>query len=122
MKKLLPIFLLSALVSFAQAAADLPKTTVFVGAKSVVFSVTINAGAAVPLTYVWRKDGTPLTAASLPTLTLTNILFSQAGSYDVVVSNADGSTTSNKAPLDVVAAPIKNPPVNAVLGAPVVTP
>lgn len=115
MKKFV-LLLLSAVACFAQAAADLPETVVPVGTKSVVLTVTINPGATLPLTYVWQLDGAPvLGAASSPTYTILNVPYSKAGVYTCIVSNVDGQTVSNKAPLKVIAAAPKNPPVGAVL-------
>ena len=69
---------------------------------TAVFDVT-TVGTA-PLSYQWRKNGAPLTAATAASLTLTNVRCTDAGGYDVVVSNALGTVTSAVAVLTV------NPP------------
>jgi hypothetical protein len=46
--------------------------------------------------YQWRKDASPIAGATAPTLALTNVQPSQAGSYSVVLSNAAGITTSTE--------------------------
>ena len=52
------------------------------------------------LTYVWRKDGTPLAVQpGGPTLTLNAVTTADEGAYDVVISNATTSLTSNAATL-----------------------
>ena len=60
------------------------------------------------LSYQWRKDANPLSDTSnisgstTPTLTLSNLLAANAGSYDVIVANARGSATSGVATVAVV--------------------
>ena len=62
-----------------------------------------------PLNYQWLFNGTNLTDAgnifgsATNTLIVTNALFSNAGSYWVLVSNAYGSVTSAVATLTIVA-------------------
>ena len=71
--------------------------------ENAVFTVT--ATGAGPFTYQWRKDGQPIAGAVSPTLTLTDFRASQAGAYDVVVSNLGGSTPAAPALNLVVANP-----------------
>lgn len=54
------------------------------------------------ITYQWRKDGRALPGATSAVLTITNAQFSDAGSYDVVVTGRYGSVTSRAAQLTVV--------------------
>lgn len=54
-----------------------------------------------PFTYQWRKDNSPLPGATAASLTLSGLRFSDAGSYDVVVTGPGGSTTSAAATLVV---------------------
>jgi sugar lactone lactonase YvrE len=49
------------------------------------------------LTYQWRRNGVNIVGATLPLLALEPLRSSDAGSYDVVVSNAFASTTSSAA-------------------------
>ena len=49
------------------------------------------AGGASPLSYQWRFNGADISTATGALLTLTNVQLSQAGSYDVIVSNNFGS-------------------------------
>jgi hypothetical protein len=74
----------------------LPGTNVF-------FSVIVNA--APPVSYQWRRNGTPLPGATSPTVFLTNVQSSMAGLYSVVVSNRFGSITSSNGEL-FVAVPV----------------
>ncbi len=62
---------------------------------------TIAAGTQ-PLQYQWRLWGTNLPAATNATLTLTNVQLSQAGDYQVVVTNAFGAVSSAVAHLGVL--------------------
>ncbi len=62
---------------------------------------TVTAAGAAPLAYQWRKGGAPLSGASTNSLALTNVSINEAGSYDVVVTNALGSVTSAVATLAV---------------------
>lgn len=62
------------------------------------------------LAYAWQfkaataADFSPLPSATGPTLTLANITAAQGGRYRVIVTNADGSTTSREAVVTVAAA------------------
>ena len=66
-------------------------------------SFTVVASGQPAPTYQWRRNGTPLEGATSPVLTLTNV--TQIGSYDVVVTNANGSITSRAAGLTLASAP-----------------
>jgi autotransporter-associated beta strand protein len=69
--------------------------------------VLLSVGATgTDLSYAWRKDGTPLASATASTLALDDILVSQEGNYDVIVSNVGGSVTSAVARVSVRHAPI----------------
>ncbi|MFO7370358.1 MAG: gliding motility-associated C-terminal domain-containing protein [Bacteroidales bacterium] len=71
--------------------------------QSVTFTV---ASSGLDLTYLWRKNNVPLSpAVTTPSLTLNNIGAGDAGSYDVVITNPCGSTTSNAALLTVAENP-----------------
>ncbi len=69
-------------------------------------SITLSLVAAgtAPLSYQWRKDGGVLAGATQSSLTLTNLQEADAGSYDVLVSNAWGDETSATALLSVIVA------------------
>jgi len=70
--------------------------------------VTFTAAATgtAPLGYQWRKDGVDIAGATLPTLTLSQVIPANAGSYDIVVTNHMGSATSAIASLMVRALPV----------------
>ncbi len=65
---------------------------------------TVAASGTAPLSYQWRKAGTNLSGANAATLTLAGLTFADSAAYDVVVTNAAGSATSNAAALAVTAA------------------
>lgn len=71
--------------------------TVGTGA-SATFSVTASGTS---LTYQWAHGGTNVPAGTAATLTLNNVQAADAGSYTVVVTNANGSVTSNPATLTI---------------------
>ncbi len=59
------------------------------------------------LNYLWRKNGIPMVPAQTgSTLSLNNINSADAGSYDVVITNGCGSTTSSVAILTVAENPV----------------
>jgi hypothetical protein len=64
------------------------------------FSVSVTGTA--PFSYQWRKSGTPINGATDASLTFTGVQLSAAGPYDVVISNSNGTVTSNTAGLVVV--------------------
>lgn len=71
------------------------------------FAVTASGTA--PLTYQWRKNGTPLSdggnvsGATSSGLTLTAVAAGDVASYDLVVTNSAGSVTSSVAALTLIA-------------------
>ncbi len=67
-------------------------------------SVTLQATAAGTgaISYQWKKDGVDLVGGTSSTLPLTNFQATDAGSYTVVATNAEGSATSTAAVLSLV--------------------
>lgn len=72
---------------------------------SATFQVAATGGA---LIYQWRFNGAPIPGASASTYTINNVLASQAGSYDVVVTNPDGATASAPASLTLIPSSLVN--------------
>ena len=64
-------------------------------------SFSVTATGASPLSYQWRFNENPISGANSAVHTVTNAQSSDAGSYDVVVSNTSGSVTSSVATLTV---------------------
>jgi len=70
----------------------------------VVLSVT--AAGTGPLSYQWRKGGVAVAGAVGATFTISRATPADAGSYDVVVSNAGGSINSAAAAVTVTTIPV----------------
>lgn len=68
---------------------------------STSLSVAASGGS---LFYQWRKDGVWIVGATSSTYTIAPVAASDAGSYDVIVSNAAGAVTSRASTLTVTAA------------------
>lgn len=69
---------------------------------TATFSVTATGSAT--LAYQWRKAGSAISGATSASYSLPTVAASDAGSYDVVVSNTAGSVTSSAATLTVTTA------------------
>jgi hypothetical protein len=72
---------------------------------SASFMVVADPNGNGPLAYQWRRNGTPLanggsiSGALTDTLTINPVALGDAGTYDVVITNLCGTTTSNGATL-----------------------
>lgn len=62
-------------------------------------TVSFNVSATGAVTQQWRKNGTAIPGATSTTLTLVNLGGGDVANYDVVLSNASGTTTSAAATL-----------------------
>jgi len=71
-------------------------------------TATVIATGTDPLSYQWQFDGTNIAGATSATLTLTNVSAANDGNYTVIVSNSEGSVTSNLATLSVLAPAINS--------------
>ncbi|MHC1766869.1 MAG: immunoglobulin domain-containing protein [Verrucomicrobiia bacterium] len=71
---------------------------------TAAFSVTATGTA--PLTYQWRKNGSPIAGATSSTFTINSVQTGDAGGYTVVVTNGAGSVTSSVATLTIQEAPV----------------
>ena len=86
-----------------------PVSQVVVAGTNVVFAVT--ASGTLPLSYRWQKDGADpisdshVTGVDTPTLTITGVQTTNAGSYRVVLSNEVTQVTSPTASLSVMLPP-----------------
>jgi len=78
--------------------------TVALGASvTLTVSVTVLATGSGALAYQWRRNGVAIPGASAVSYTIPIARAADAGSYDVVVTNANGSATSALATLEVTA-------------------
>ena len=68
-----------------------PKGTIYSGWP---FSLSVDAYGVPPLSFQWRKNGTNILNATNTTYSVTSAAGSDSGSYDVVVTNPNGSTTN----------------------------
>jgi alpha-tubulin suppressor-like RCC1 family protein len=73
--------------------------------ESTPLTLSVAASGPGPLAYQWRKDGTPIGGAVAPVFHRDATPLSDAGSYDVVVSNHIGSVTSSAVSVVVQAVP-----------------
>jgi hypothetical protein len=71
--------------------------------QSVTFSVGVLAGG--PVGYQWRHGGSPIAGATANYYTIPSAWFSDAGNYDVVVTNPAGTNNSQSATLTVLYGP-----------------
>ncbi|MBI5767106.1 MAG: immunoglobulin domain-containing protein [Verrucomicrobia bacterium] len=69
-------------------------------------TLSVTAGGTAPISYQWRKDGAAIPGATGTTLALAAVQTTDAGSYDVIATNAGGSVTSAPAVLTVVLSPV----------------
>lgn len=65
------------------------------------FSVDVVATGTMPLFYQWRRNGMDIAGANSATYTVASASVSDAGTYDVVVTNACGSATSMTAEVTI---------------------
>lgn len=63
--------------------------------------LSVGATGAKPLTYQWRRDGSPIPTATSPAYILDPVMMTDSGGYDVIVANSVGSVTSVVATLTV---------------------
>lgn len=99
----------------APAITRQPQSLAVTAGATAQFSVTAT-GTPSP-TYQWMHDGAAVSGATNATLSLANVQTSDAGSYTVVVTNSQGSVTSETATL-TVSAPTASGGVSGGGGAP----
>jgi hypothetical protein len=90
----------NAILSLYPAIITSPtNTTVLAGSSTIL---TVNAAGSAPLTYQWRFNGNFLNGNNGSALAKANVQTSDAGTYDVIVTNLFGAVTSAPATLSVV--------------------
>ena len=75
----------------------------FIGG-TATFSASASGSA--PLTYLWQKDGQPLSLQITNTLYLTNLTLADVGAYAVGITNTAGGIVSSQAMLTVWTPPV----------------
>ena len=88
-----------AVTAVAPTITTQPTNQIVNAGTTVTFSVT--AAGSAPLSYHWRKNGSPIADATSASYSLANPQTVDAGTYSVVVSNGVGSVTSASASLTV---------------------
>ena len=104
----------------ARLVASVTDVSVIVGSPAVLHAEASGSGT---LTYQWLRngvplsDGGPISGATTATLTIDPVAFTDAGSYDVVVTDDCGAAPSNAATLSVEFddVPLDNPFHNDIL-------
>jgi len=69
-------------------------------------SFSVSAVGNAPLMYQWQFDGTNLPAATNTNLVFNAVATSNAGNYDVIITNTSGSITSAVVALNVLGVPV----------------
>ena len=64
-------------------------------------SLVVDAGGTPSLSYQWRKNAIAISGANSGVLTLANVKATDAGSYDVVITNLYGKVTSSAAVITI---------------------
>lgn len=68
-------------------------------------TISVTVVSATPVTYQWFKDGNPIAGAQSATLTIQNVQAADAGSYEVAVTNAGGTTRGGASTLGILLPP-----------------
>jgi hypothetical protein len=66
-----------------------------------IASFSVAASGTVPLSYQWSLNGTKIAGATSSSLTISNVVQTNLGTYAAVVTNAFGSATSSNATLSM---------------------
>jgi hypothetical protein len=85
-----------------------PSSLSILAGASANFSVTASGTA--PLAYQWYKDGSAISGATSPSLSLSSVSSADAAAYSVSVTNAKGMIASNSATLLVTFPPVVSTP------------
>ena len=78
-------------------------------------SLSVTATSATTISYQWRKNGFNINGANAASFGIVSAVNSDAGSYDVVMTNTCGPITSSAAVVTVNPLPIATVPANSVV-------
>jgi hypothetical protein len=84
--------------------------------QGAAFNLSASVIGVGPLSYQWRTNGTPIPGATNAVYSNPSVTIADAGSYDVVVTNLYGATTSGVATVTVVQAPVITTDLSGVSG------
>lgn len=84
-------------ISKAPAA---PARTLYAGS---TLAMSVTAGGTPPLSYVWTKNGSPISGQTAANLSLGGLTLEDTAAYAVIVTNPYGSVTSNPVNITVTA-------------------
>jgi hypothetical protein len=90
-------------IGMPPSIAQEPSSLTVVQGQDATFAVSANGDA--PLSYQWRYKGTLLISTTSSSYTVAAASITNAGTYDVLVTNAFGSVTSTGAQLRVLVPP-----------------
>ncbi len=90
--------------AIAPAITTQPAAQTVTAGSAAAFSGTATGTA--PLAYQWLKNGVPISGATAATYTLVAAQLTDAGTYQLVVTNGVGSISSNGVSLTVNSAPV----------------
>ena len=79
-------------------------------------SFSVTAAGTAPLSYQWRKNGTPIAGATATTFAIATTTLGDAGTYDVIVTNPVTSVTSATATLTVTVVAVTVAPLSPNVG------
>jgi len=106
-------YIAEAIVGSAPSMLRPPQTQTAEAGTTV--QLTVDATGEPPPTYQWYLNGTNLLSCAYPDLVMTNLLFSESGTYAVVVTNLFGAVTSAPVVLNVIPVVERRPAVGVQL-------
>lgn len=84
--------------------------------QGAALSLSANVIGVGPLSYQWRTNGTPIPGATSATYSNSSVKAADAGSYDLVVTNLYGATTSGVATVTIIQVPVINTDLLGISG------
>ena len=111
-KDLAAVYAISLKSSFTLALVGQSAPAIFVQPENVTqkeqqrVMLSVGATGLTPMSYEWRKNGVIIPGGTSANLVFDEVMLSDAGSYDIVVTNSLGSATSKAATLTVIPVPV----------------
>jgi len=82
---------------------------------SLAATFVVNVYSITPLSYQWKKNGVAVPGATQRALTYRPLALSDAGTYTVTISNANGTVDSSPATLTVLSPPTNSPDISGLV-------